>query len=222
MSADQAISASAEFWPWWFGGLAIAAISLTYPLLTGRTLGVSSLFQKLVELRRAPPSAPQGEPATVTLDELERALLQATEDEFGVVDEENPVDETQADGAAPPSDVQSELLDTMTDDSSPRLWFLGGLVLAPFLIQLARSQLADPASLGQRFDERFASLGGWVVLLLFACGALIGFGTRMAGGCTSGHGITGVASGERGALISTVTFWSVGMGTAWLLTWVAL
>jgi len=220
MSAEPAISASATFWPWWLGGLAIATSSLTYPLLTARTLGVSSLFQKLVEQRRAKP-----EQTTVTsLDELERALLAATEEEFGAVEDEaqeapSPSSEVQDEVQ---DELQDELRDAMTDDSGARIWFLAGLILAPFLIQLARGHLADPSSLGHRFDERFVGLGGWVVVLLFACGILIGFGTRMAGGCTSGHGITGVASGERGALVSTVTFWSVGMGTAWLLTWVAL
>jgi uncharacterized protein len=33
--------------------------------------------------------------------------------------------------------------------------------------------------------------------VLFAAGGLVGFGARTAGGCTSGHGLTGVALGQR-------------------------
>ena len=49
------------------------------------------------------------------------------------------------------------------------------------------------------------------------CGVLIGLGTRMGGGCTSGHGISGFARGERGSLVTTAVFWSTAVATDW--TW---
>lgn len=41
---------------------------------------------------------------------------------------------------------------------------------------------------------------------LFVGGVLVGVGTRMSGGCTSGHGICGLASLEKVSLVATVTF----------------
>jgi uncharacterized membrane protein YedE/YeeE len=41
---------------------------------------------------------------------------------------------------------------------------------------------------------------------MFVGGLLIGFGTRLAGGCTSGHGIFGMANLERPSIVSTITF----------------
>jgi len=48
-------------------------------------------------------------------------------------------------------------------------------------------------------------------LRLFIGGVLVGIGTRMAGGCPSGHGICGNAFFERDSIIATVTFLAVGI-----------
>ena len=48
---------------------------------------------------------------------------------------------------------------------------------------------------------------------MFAGGVLIGFGTRMAGGCTSGHGIFGISNLERASVESTLAFVAAGMLT---------
>ena len=48
-------------------------------------------------------------------------------------------------------------------------------------------------------------------LRLFIGGVLVGIGTRMAGGCASGHGICGNAFFERDSIIATVTFLIVGI-----------
>jgi uncharacterized membrane protein YedE/YeeE len=48
---------------------------------------------------------------------------------------------------------------------------------------------------------------------MFVAGLFIGFGTRLAGGCTSGHGIFGLANFERPSLITTVTFMAAGIVT---------
>ena len=48
---------------------------------------------------------------------------------------------------------------------------------------------------------------------MFVAGLCIGFGTRLAGGCTSGHGIFGLANLERPSLITTVTFMAAGIVT---------
>ena len=48
-------------------------------------------------------------------------------------------------------------------------------------------------------------------------GLLIGFGTRLSGGCTSGHGISGLASLSTTALYAVIVFMGVGIVTANLL-----
>ncbi|NKC01468.1 MAG: YeeE/YedE family protein [Pseudomonadales bacterium] len=49
---------------------------------------------------------------------------------------------------------------------------------------------------------------------LIAGGLLVGFGTRLGSGCTSGHGVCGIARFSKRSLVATITFLCVGMLTA--------
>ncbi len=62
-------------------------------------------------------------------------------------------------------------------------------------------------------DARFASLPLRAGVLLGA-GLLMGYGARTAGGCTSGHGICGMARGSTGSLVSTMVFMAVAVAAA--------
>ena len=66
-------------------------------------------------------------------------------------------------------------------------------------------------------DQRFADAPGARLLLLLGAGALIGFGARWAGGCTSGHGICGVGRLQKGSLLATATFVGTAVLTAQLV-----
>ena len=90
-----------------------------------------------------------------------------------------------------------------------RLWFLAGLILAGLI-----ARLAWPHELA----AGYASLG-WVQLI--AAGALVGTGTALANGCTSGHGICGLARLSARSLVAVVTFMAVAAITASLVAAVA-
>lgn len=198
------------FWPFWIGGAAVAAVAVAYPWMSGRTLGVSSQYESAIRLlRRTPPS--NGAPAAVeSIDELERALLAETEAEFGPApaEEASEASNTRAAGLG-------EGLANLASDKRRAPLFLAGIVVGGIASRIGRPPAAA-SSLGASFDLRFHGLGTWgVVCVLFFSGILIGFGTRMAGGCTSGHGISGLAMGQRGSLLSTATFWGVAVAVAW-------
>ncbi len=57
--------------------------------------------------------------------------------------------------------------------------------------------------------ENLASLPGFFILVVG--GFLIGFGTRYAGGCTSGHAITGLATLQKASLIAVIGFFVGGI-----------
>lgn len=59
------------------------------------------------------------------------------------------------------------------------------------------------------------------VLWFWAGGLLIGLGTRLAGGDSLGHGVYGLARGQRGSVVTTIVFLTSGILTANLL-WVVL
>ena len=64
------------------------------------------------------------------------------------------------------------------------------------------------------------TLGAGVVrspAVLVVAGLLVGFGTRLGNGCTSGHGVCGVARLSPRSLVATAVFMASGMATVWIL-----
>jgi uncharacterized membrane protein YedE/YeeE len=55
--------------------------------------------------------------------------------------------------------------------------------------------------------------------LLALAGLLVGFGTVMGTGCTSGHGVCGLARRSKRSVVSVAIFMAVGMMTVTLFTW---
>jgi hypothetical protein len=85
-------------------------------------------------------------------------------------------------------------------DKGWRAAFVAGLILAPLAANLAGFTLSAPQM-----------PGSWTVIVL--AGLLVGFGSRLGGGCTSGHGVCGVARLARRSIAATVIF----MGTAMMV-----
>jgi hypothetical protein len=97
-----------------------------------------------------------------------------------------------------------------------RLPFLAGLVLGGALAAATTggwSASWHTGMLDQRLALAPAAKLGW----MFAGGLLIGFGTRLSNGCTSGHGIFGLSNFERGSLEATLAFLAAGMLTTLLV-----
>lgn len=89
--------------------------------------------------------------------------------------------------------------------------FLAGLLSAPWLLEAGGNSLP-------RYEAD--ALGGAPLLLV--AGLLVGVGTRLGNGCTSGHGVCGVARFSSRSLAATAAFMLVGVVTAsalrpWLL-----
>lgn len=61
----------------------------------------------------------------------------------------------------------------------------------------------------------FTLAAGWVPLLV--AGFLVGFGTRLGGGCTSGHGVCGLSAGSVRSLVATLTFMAAGFATVYVV-----
>ena len=64
-------------------------------------------------------------------------------------------------------------------------------------------------------EEIIYSLKGFLILII--SGILIGFGTRYAGGCTSGHAITGLSSLQLPSLLAVIGFFIGGIIATWFI-----
>jgi uncharacterized membrane protein YedE/YeeE len=103
--------------------------------------------------------------------------------------------------------------------TSGRPWrfpFLGGLLLGGFLSAVAGGGWAPTWDLGM-LDRTLALGNAGKVAWMFGGGLLVGFGTRMANGCTSGHGIFGNANFERPSIIASCCFMAAGIATTQLI-----
>jgi uncharacterized membrane protein YedE/YeeE len=100
--------------------------------------------------------------------------------------------------------------------------FFGGIVLGGAISTIAAGTF-EPTLLdvGVRFDQIVGDDPVVHAVVVTLGGVLVGFGTRMATGCTSGHGLCGVARLQRGSLLATVAFFGTGVLTSFLLSAVA-
>ena len=101
------------------------------------------------------------------------------------------------------SGIFGGLLAAGAHDRGWRLAFLAGLIAAPFLGALAHYPPAAPLM-----------PGSWIVVA--AAGLLVGFGARMGGGCTSGHGVCGIARLSPRSLVATAVFMACGLATVFV------
>lgn len=97
-----------------------------------------------------------------------------------------------------------------------KLWFALGLPLGGLVGALASGGF-DLAPTSSTIAEQFRVHGAAQYLLLALGGALVGYGARMAGGCTSGHSIVGIALGAKSSLVATIGFMIGGFAATWLL-----
>ena len=95
------------------------------------------------------------------------------------------------------SGILGSLLRPRAGDAPAQLAFVAGLIAAPLLMGAAGANL--PAL---TID---ASLP-----VLIAGGLIVGFGTRLGGGCTSGHGVCGVCRFSMRSLVATMLFMAAG------------
>lgn len=86
-----------------------------------------------------------------------------------------------------------------------RFAFLAGIVLGGILYQVVTGNV-----LIERTD--------FPVWMTAVAGLLVGYGTRMGSGCTSGHGICGIGRLSKRSIVATMVFVAVGMSVATLIS----
>lgn len=116
----------------------------------------------------------------------------------------------------------SEMCALRRDPATRRSWrlqLLTGIVLGGLAGALLAAR-APTLSMGT-FDAIWSANPAVKLAVLFGGGALVGFGARTAGGCTSGHSIVGVAQGARSSLVATAMFMVAGFAVTHLVVFLA-
>ena len=100
------------------------------------------------------------------------------------------------------SGLVAQTLNSQTIFKAPAIWFMSGLIIIPFIygrfVQLEIELNASP-------------------LMMIIAGLLVGFGTRLGSGCTSGHGICGISRLSKRSILATMIFMFAGFVTVYMI-----
>lgn len=222
----------APYWPWWIGGTAMGTIIVGYWWALGRRFGASGVVTGLVRAVED-PDAERASSALVSKSpqELEAALLAATLDAAGRVDpslDAGPpgTGESGAELGAV-AQPQPQVLPSRPIGLRPRsapvhvpaganALFMAMLAVGGFLAAWTQGSWALDRALGQSYEDLFGAGVGAVAVALVG-GVLVGFGTRMGSGCTSGHGLSGCARFQPASLVATACFFGIAVVLSFLL-----
>lgn len=98
-----------------------------------------------------------------------------------------------------------------------KAWLLFGVLAGALLFRL----LAGGSTVADGYGwltRTFTGANTWVVgVLLVAAGVLIGYGAKLAGGCTSGNGIAGCSMGSKASFAATATFMATAIGATFAI-----
>jgi uncharacterized protein len=101
------------------------------------------------------------------------------------------------------SGIIAGLIPPRSGDADWRIAFLLGLFFAPILLALWRAP--EPPVFSSSYE------------VLALAGVLVGFGSRLGSGCTSGHGVCGLSRLSMRSLVGTITFMLSAFATVFLL-----
>ncbi|NAZ47168.1 YeeE/YedE family protein [Vibrio toranzoniae] len=107
-----------------------------------------------------------------------------------------------------PSKKESEDTDTENTEKHWRIAFVVGMVVSGWLLIPTGYQLPQLEEMN--------------LLVVVIAGLLVGFGTKTANGCTSGHGIVGMARLSKRSIIATCIFMGVAIATVLIKSLIGL
>lgn len=202
------------FLSWWQGALLLGFTTLAFWRITGSALGVSSSWDRIVHWREdealgQAERVMHGDRARVT-----DAMLAETIAQFGKDAVADLLKKQTAPGDAcslPPGGIPDRRIPWQAHVTFLAMMAIGGLIAS-----VLRGEFHLRLHLGPDFGQLFGS-GPHIWAILLAGGFLVGFGTRMSGGCTSGHGLSGCSRLQPGSLAATAAFFGAAVATSLLL-----
>ncbi|MGW1677057.1 YeeE/YedE family protein [Saccharopolyspora sp. NPDC002376] len=211
------------YWPWWAGAIGLALVTINYTLITDRSFGVSSAWDRVLHWR-AERRIERQEAQFADDRELEEAFAAATAAEFGAsAGAPTRPDAMRGDVQQHGTDVGPAVDDegTTTRVRSAPLVTQAALLLSIFIggwiaaVSTGRFQVRY--DMGEGFRQLVTADPYVMIGVLFGGGILVGFGTRLAGGCSSGHGLSGCGRLRPVSLVATAVFFGTAVGVSFLL-----
>ena len=102
------------------------------------------------------------------------------------------------------SGIYGAMLRQGTSERAFRPWFLAGMLSVGALVKLT-------------FPAAFATTWSASLPVTLVAGLLVGVGTELGNGCTSGHGVCGLSRLSVRSLVATLTFMGAGFATVFVV-----
>jgi len=193
-------------WPWWLGAIGLASVAVGFSLALGRPFGVSGAIGRVLDPVREIANDRAAAQAARHAAAFARAMAAATAKQFGVS-----------------STAGTDAAASTTETRPPRdTWvaqvvFVGSVAIGGAVASLMRGSWGE-SGYGALYESLVAP-GLLGIAVMFGGGLLVGFGTQMSGGCTSGHGLVGCSRAQGPSILATALFFGTGILVSMLLVW---
>lgn len=207
-----------HYWPWWLGAVALAGVNVGFWWFLGRTLGISGHWRMAMQFRESRRLDQVEKPFLQDPNALQAALEQATHEQFGH-------QSLGAGAASPASAPPAAQVAPVAPDPGRVTWgahviFLLMILAGGYFAQSLRTPVVLSSGTYDGFRELVGT--GWVAIsLLGISGFLVGFGARMAGGCTAWHGLSGCSRLQWASMLATACFFGGAVAISFLIAWLA-
>lgn len=200
------------YWPFWLGALGLSSTAFGFCYFMKTPLGVSGFFRKVIFFRsnlkeermKASMKANQASVQAALEQATAAHMAQLSEADRKLLEAHKPSPKTKRTGKAGVVSLSASAI------------YLIFIIVGGFLGQSLSGSWALEFQPGQAFHSLVAGPQLFIPVLIVG-GILVGFGTAMSGGCTSGHGLSGTARLQPGSLVSTASFFGTAILVAFIL-----
>jgi uncharacterized membrane protein YedE/YeeE len=212
-----------NYWPWWAGAIGLALVTIGYTLTTDRFLGVSSALDRVAHWR-AERHLERVEAQFADDRAFADALAAATAEQFGtgpaaLTSPDATHDSTQPHGpdVGPSLGKSARVTNLRPAPVVTQAVLLLSIFLGGWAAAVTAGRFKFRFDMGQAFGALVTHNPITMIGVLFVGGVLVGFGTRLAGGCSSGHGLSGCGRLHPVSILATTVFFGTAVVVSFLL-----
>lgn len=203
-----------SYWPWWAGAIGLALVTVNYTLTTDKSFGVSSAWDRVLHWR-AERRIEQMEAEFTDERALVDALSAATAEHFGTLPEAPAHD--PAHDVAPPAAESAPIANRRSVPVAAQAALLISVFVGGWVAAVTSGRFKLRGDMGEGFRQIVTADRPTMFAVLFVGGILVGFGTRLAGGCSSGHGLSGCGRLQPVSIVATAVFFGTAVLVSFLL-----
>ncbi|MBY8870469.1 YeeE/YedE family protein [Micromonospora sp. PLK6-60] len=212
-----------DYWPWWAGAAGLALVTINYAIATDRSFGVSGAWDRVLHWRTE--RRVERANAQVTDDAvLIEALAAATAGPLGAPPLTPAARPSGSGGAGtpgpdrqPPAEASSSMARLLPAPLVSQVGLLLSILVGGWVAAVTSGRFQLRLDMGEGFRQIVTDKPTEMVAALFVGGVLVGFGTRLAGGCSSGHGLNGCGRLQPVSIVATAVFFGTAVLVSFLL-----